>query len=165
MRSRVKNIQQFRNETVPRWLVVRSVAIWPEGMRGPHSPSAVARMTALALGEVIASTSTVPVARISELMVLHSIRPVRTPILCMRSGDNSIDVSGGAEPSGGVLAVKPSIGGSWKRICGGCHLNRSINELIRAAGFHITDQRNFYLPGPRPMTYTYQGVACIQPPI
>src|SRR5207302_5920493 len=57
------------------------------------------------------STSTVPVARISELMVLYSILPVRTPMLCMRSGDNSTGVSGGAEPSGGVLMVKPSIGG------------------------------------------------------
>ncbi|PYT19784.1 MAG: hypothetical protein DMG58_35500, partial [Acidobacteria bacterium] len=29
----------------------------------------------------------------------------------MRSGDNSIGVRGGAEPSGGALMVKPSIGG------------------------------------------------------
>jgi len=48
---------------------------------------------------------------------------------------------------------------AWKRIGGGCHLNRKIDDLIRAAGFQITEQKNFYLPGPRPMTYTYQGVA------
>ena len=29
----------------------------------------------------------------------------------MRSGDNSTGVRGGAEPSGGVLTVNPSIGG------------------------------------------------------
>jgi ubiquinone/menaquinone biosynthesis C-methylase UbiE len=49
----------------------------------------------------------------------------------------------------------------WKRIGGGCHLNRKVDDLIKAAGFHIIEQKNFYLPGPRPMTYTYQGVAAI----
>jgi len=49
----------------------------------------------------------------------------------------------------------------WKRIGGGCHLNRKIDDLIRAAGFHIAEQKNFYLSGPRPMTYTYQGVAVL----
>jgi len=49
----------------------------------------------------------------------------------------------------------------WKRIGGGCHLNRKIDDLIKAAGFQITEQKNFYLPGPRPMTYMYQGVARI----
>lgn len=47
----------------------------------------------------------------------------------------------------------------WKAIGGGCHLNRKIDDLIRAAGFQITEQKNFYLPGPHIMTYTYQGVA------
>jgi len=49
----------------------------------------------------------------------------------------------------------------WRQIGGGCHLNRKIDDLIKAAGFQITEQKNFYLPGPRPMTYTYQGVASI----
>jgi ubiquinone/menaquinone biosynthesis C-methylase UbiE len=47
----------------------------------------------------------------------------------------------------------------WKRIAGGCHLNRKIDDLIAAAGFRILDLRTCYLPGPRPMTYTYQGSA------
>lgn len=47
----------------------------------------------------------------------------------------------------------------WKWIGGGCHLNRKIDELISAAGFEIVELKTFYLPGPRPMTYTYQGIA------
>lgn len=47
----------------------------------------------------------------------------------------------------------------WKRIGGGCHLNRKVDDLITGAGFHIMELKNFYLPGPRPITYTYQGVA------
>jgi hypothetical protein len=41
----------------------------------------------------------------------------------------------------------------------GCHLNRKIDELIAAAGFEIGELGTCYLPGPRLMTYTYQGFA------
>ena len=48
---------------------------------------------------------------------------------------------------------------AWKRIGGGCHLNRKIDDLITGAGFQIVELRTNYLPGPRPMTYTYHGFA------
>jgi hypothetical protein len=38
-------------------------------------------------------------------------------------------------------------------------VNRKIDELIRSAGFHIGELRTAYLPGPRPMTFTYEGYA------
>ena len=48
---------------------------------------------------------------------------------------------------------------AWKKIGGGCHLNRKIDDLLGAAGFEIGELKTSYLPGPRPMTYTYQGFA------
>jgi ubiquinone/menaquinone biosynthesis C-methylase UbiE len=47
----------------------------------------------------------------------------------------------------------------WKHVSGACHLNRKIDELLIAAGFHIPEMETSYLPGPRTMTYTYQGIA------
>ena len=47
----------------------------------------------------------------------------------------------------------------WRRIAGGCHLNRKVDELISAAGFRFTRLDTFYTLGPRPMTFTYQGLA------
>ena len=47
----------------------------------------------------------------------------------------------------------------WKRIAGGCHLNRSIPELIQDAGFEIQNLETSRLPGPKAMTFTYEGVA------
>ncbi len=47
----------------------------------------------------------------------------------------------------------------WKRFGGGCHLNRKIDELISAAGLRISEMKTCYLPGLRPMSYTYQGFA------
>ena len=47
----------------------------------------------------------------------------------------------------------------WKCIGGRCHLNRKIDDLVRPAGFNIVELQTTYLAGPRPMTFTYQGIA------
>lgn len=47
----------------------------------------------------------------------------------------------------------------WSHISGGCHLDRKVDDLIRAAGFEISDLRAEYAHGPRPMTYMYEGQA------
>jgi ubiquinone/menaquinone biosynthesis C-methylase UbiE len=47
----------------------------------------------------------------------------------------------------------------WKRIGGGCHLNRPIDHLILAAGFRIEQLQVGYMEGPKPMTFMYEGVA------
>jgi len=47
----------------------------------------------------------------------------------------------------------------WKRIGGGCHLNREIDDLVPSAGFRMVELETTYLPGPRPLTFTYQGMA------
>lgn len=45
------------------------------------------------------------------------------------------------------------------KVAGGCHLNRSIDDLIRSAGFAINRIDTFYVAGPRPYSYMYEGVA------
>jgi len=47
----------------------------------------------------------------------------------------------------------------WKRIAGGCHLNRPIPALLERAGFHITHLTTGYMKGPKPMTFLYEGSA------
>lgn len=78
-----------------------------------------------------------------------------------RSGQ-LIFVEHGRAPDGGVAVWQDRLNPTWKRIGGGCNLNRKVDELITEAGFHITDLKTFYLPGPRPMTYTYQGLAHLE---
>jgi ubiquinone/menaquinone biosynthesis C-methylase UbiE len=50
----------------------------------------------------------------------------------------------------------------WKRIAGGCHLNRSIAALVEDAGFHISQMETGYMPGPKPMTFMYEGSARVR---
>jgi ubiquinone/menaquinone biosynthesis C-methylase UbiE len=65
----------------------------------------------------------------------------------------------GRAPDQGVAAWQDRLTPIWRKIGGGCHLNRKIDELIVSAGFQIAELKTYYLPGPRPMTYTYQGFA------
>ena len=47
----------------------------------------------------------------------------------------------------------------WRRVAGGCNLDRKMDNLIRSSGFHIVELRTAYAKGPRPMTYVYSGRA------
>jgi ubiquinone/menaquinone biosynthesis C-methylase UbiE len=84
---------------------------------------------------------------------LHEMKRV------LKRNGRLIFVEHGRSADAGVTTWQDRITPFWKRIGGGCHLNRKIDELIKAAGFQVIDQKNFYLPGPRPLTYTYQGIA------
>jgi ubiquinone/menaquinone biosynthesis C-methylase UbiE len=70
-----------------------------------------------------------------------------------------IFVEHGRSPDPGVLAWQDRLTPVWKRIGGGCHLNRPIDDLIAGAGFHITQIERGYSRGPKPMTYLYKGLA------
>jgi ubiquinone/menaquinone biosynthesis C-methylase UbiE len=72
-----------------------------------------------------------------------------------------IFIEHGRSPDRAVTSWQDRLTPIWKRIGGGCHLNRKPDDLMRAAGFQITQEKNFYLRGPRPMTYTYQGMAAV----
>jgi ubiquinone/menaquinone biosynthesis C-methylase UbiE len=65
----------------------------------------------------------------------------------------------GLAPDAPIVSWQNRLTLIWPRFTGGCHLNRKIDELITAAGFKISELKTYYLPGPRPMTFTYQGLA------
>jgi len=47
----------------------------------------------------------------------------------------------------------------WRKIAGGCHLDRKMDDLIRSAGFDLSELRTVYANGPRPMSFMYSGCA------
>ena len=47
----------------------------------------------------------------------------------------------------------------WKRLGGGCHLNRAIKVLIADAGFRFERLDTGYMRGPKPMSFMYEGSA------
>jgi ubiquinone/menaquinone biosynthesis C-methylase UbiE len=70
-----------------------------------------------------------------------------------------IFVEHGRSPDPGVLTWQNRLTPVWKRIAGGCHLNRQIDDLIADAGFDIAQIERGYSRGPKPMTYLYKGLA------
>ena len=77
----------------------------------------------------------------------------------LKPGGRLIFLEHGRASDPGVVAWQNRVTPFWKRFTGGCHLNRKVDQLISDAGFHITELKTDYLPGPRAMTYTYQGFA------
>ena len=68
-------------------------------------------------------------------------------------------VEHGLAPESSVRKWQNRLTPLWKRLAGGCHLNRPISSLIVDAGFHIAQMQTGYMPGPKPMTFTYEGSA------
>ncbi len=65
-------------------------------------------------------------------------------------------------PDAGVARWQHRLNGVQRRVAGGCHLDRPIEQLVRDAGFEITTIHHDQLAGPgfmRPWAYLYEGVA------
>jgi ubiquinone/menaquinone biosynthesis C-methylase UbiE len=68
-------------------------------------------------------------------------------------------VEHGLSPDDNVRKWQDRLTPVWKRIGGGCHLNRPIQALIENAGFGIEQLRTGYIQGPSPLTFLYEGRA------
>jgi ubiquinone/menaquinone biosynthesis C-methylase UbiE len=68
-------------------------------------------------------------------------------------------VEHGLSPESGIERWQHRLTPVWCHIAGGCHLDRKMDDLIRAAGFDLLRLRTEYASGPRPMTYMYLGSA------
>jgi SAM-dependent methyltransferase len=68
----------------------------------------------------------------------------------------------GLSPEVGVAQWQHRLNPVQRRACGGCHLDRPIEQLLRDSGFDITRLDHDQLAGPKfmqPWSYLYEGVA------
>jgi ubiquinone/menaquinone biosynthesis C-methylase UbiE len=68
-------------------------------------------------------------------------------------------VEHGRSPDANVRRWQDRLTPLWKRIGGGCHLNRPIDALLEEAGFRIEQMKTGYMKGPKLMTFMYEGRA------
>ena len=80
----------------------------------------------------------------------------------LRPDGRLIFVEHGRSPDSAVAAWQDRLTPWWKHLGGGCRLDRKVDELLTDAGFRIQHLTTGYLPGPRPMAYTYQGFAEVE---
>jgi ubiquinone/menaquinone biosynthesis C-methylase UbiE len=77
----------------------------------------------------------------------------------LKPGGQLLFVEHGLAPDASVRKWQDWLTPAWKRIGGGCHLNRSIQSLIEQNGFKLTHLEAGYMQGPKPMAFLYQGSA------
>lgn len=77
----------------------------------------------------------------------------------LKPGGLLLFIEHGRSPDARVLAWQDRLNPLWNRLGGGCNLNRKIDELIREAGWRITQIETGYIKGPKPFTFLYKGRA------
>jgi len=87
------------------------------------------------------------------LRSLHEMRRVLKP------AGRLLFVEHGRSPDPRIRWWQDFLTPGWKRVGGGCHLNRAIATLIEEAGFRIERLETGYMRGPKPMTFMYEGSA------
>ena len=65
----------------------------------------------------------------------------------------------GLAPEPNVQKWQHRITPIWKKIAGGCNLDRNIEELILAGGFKFKDLKKKYIRGPKIASFLYYGEA------
>lgn len=77
----------------------------------------------------------------------------------LKPGGQLLFCEHGEAPDESVRRWQNRLNGAWRRLGGGCNLNRRIPELIRGAGFRIGRIETMYIPGFRPACFNYWGAA------
>jgi ubiquinone/menaquinone biosynthesis C-methylase UbiE len=78
----------------------------------------------------------------------------------LRPGGSLQFLEHGRAPEPRVARGQDGLTPLWRRVAGGCHLNRPIDRLIEASGLRLAGIETGYLiKGPRFATYHYRGRA------
>ncbi len=114
------------------------------------------------------TTSAIPLAdrSIDTIVMTWTLCSVPDPLLALREMRRVLKPDGrllfiehGLCPEKGVERWQHRLTPAWRHVSGGCHLDRKMDDLIRAAGFELAELRHAYAEGPRIFTYMYEGCA------
>jgi len=87
------------------------------------------------------------------LTALEGMRRVLKP------GGTLLYCEHGIAPDDDVQRWQQRLNPGWRKLAGGCNMNRDIVSLIEGSGFEITNDERMYIPGPRILNYNYWGSA------
>lgn len=68
----------------------------------------------------------------------------------------------GKAPDKKIVRWQNMLNPFWKKIGGGCNLNRDIQFMIQHNGFKIVKLEKMYIPGWKPASFNYWGIAEIK---
>ena len=77
----------------------------------------------------------------------------------LRPTGRLILIEHGRSPDPSVVRWQDRVTPLWRKISGGCHLNRPIDRLLAQGGFEVSELERGYMAGPRIGAYLYRGIA------
>ena len=77
----------------------------------------------------------------------------------LKPGGRLLFCEHGRAPDPGVRRWQEWVNPVWRRLAGGCNLDRPVDELLTGAGFHCPDLQTMYIPGWKPACFNYWGWA------
>jgi ubiquinone/menaquinone biosynthesis C-methylase UbiE len=87
------------------------------------------------------------------------VRALREIRRVLRPDGRLVFVEHGRSGDPAVVRWQDRLTPLWRRIAGGCHLNRAIDALIEEAGFRIDELERGDARGPRIASHLYRGLA------
>ena len=114
------------------------------------------------------SAESIPFADASfdTVMITYTLCSIADPVAALEEmrrvlapGGKLIFCEHGRAPDAGVRRWQSRLQPYWRRVAGGCHLDRNVPSLLSESGFRCEQIQTKYLEGPRLLTYNYWGVA------
>jgi len=107
-----------------------------------------------------------PDATFDSALVTYSLCSVAEPALALaevrrvlRPGGELIFVEHGLASDVGTQRWQHRLTPLWRRVGGGCHLDRDLPAILRAAGYRLDELKAAYAEGASWLSYTYEGIA------
>lgn len=109
-------------------------------------------------------------ASVDTVLVTFALCTIPDPAAALRSMSRVLRPAGrlifcehGKAPDSGVQKWQNRINPLWRRVAGGCNLNRDIPHLLLDSGFGIDDMEQMYVPKtPRIAGFNFWGSARVQ---
>lgn len=77
----------------------------------------------------------------------------------LKPGGQLLFCEHGVAPDENVRRWQERLNPGWRKIAGGCNMNRDVPAMLNEAGFDIVNDQRMYIPGCRIFSYNYWGSA------